>query len=164
MKIFGIGLTRTGTTSLAEALRILGYSVKHLPMSYHDIKIHDASTDTTVAARFPILDVFYPNSKFILTTRDKDSWIDSAASLIRNNHDPLWLLEGRAILYKTVVFERNKFLDAYDNYQDFVTNYFKNRPNDLLILSLNDTNKWEKLCNFLNKSIPNVKYPYLNKR
>ena len=164
MKIFGIGLTRTGTTSLAEALKILGYSAKHLPMSYHDIEIHDASTDTPVAARFPILDVFYPNSKFILTTRDKDSWIISAESLNRNNDDPIWLLEGRAILYKTVIFERNKFLDAYDNYQDFVTNYFKNRPNDLLVLSLNDTNKWEKLCNFLNKSIPNVEYPYLNKK
>jgi hypothetical protein len=164
MKIFGIGLTRTGTTSLTEALRILGYSAKHLPMSYDDIKMHDASTDTPVAARFPILDVFYPDSKFILTTRDKDSWIESASSLVRNNDDPLWLLEGRAILYKTVVFERHKFLDAYDNYHDFVLNYFKNRPNDLLVLSLNDTNKWEKLCNFLNKSIPNIEYPHLNNR
>ena len=164
MKIFGIGLTRTGTTSLTEALRILGYSAKHLPMSYHDIENYDASTDTAVAARFPILDIFYPNSKFILTTRDKYNWIDSAASLVRNHNDPLWLLESRAILYKTIVFDRNKFLDAYDNYHDFVTNYFKNRPNDLLVLYLNDTNKWDKLCNFLNKSIPNVEYPYLNKR
>jgi hypothetical protein len=166
MKIFGIGLTRTGTTSLTAALRILGYSAKHLPMSYDDIKMYDASTDTPVAARFPILDVFYPDSKFILTTRDKDSWIESAASLVRNDDDPLWLLEGRAILYKTVVFDREKFLDAYDKYHDFVSSYFKNRTNDLLVLPLNDTNKWKKLCQFLNKSnMYNVEeYPYLNFR
>jgi hypothetical protein len=164
MKIFGIGLTRTGTTSLTEALKVLGYSVKHLPMSYEDIKNHDASTDTPVAARFPILDVFYPNSKFILTTRDKDIWIESAASLVRTENDPLWLLEGRAILYNTVVFDRDKFLSAYDNYHNFVYNYFKDRLKDLLVLDLKDQNKWEKLCNFLEKPILNIEYPHLNKR
>ena len=164
MKIFGIGLTRTGTTSLTEALKILGYSVKHLPMSYEDIKNHDTSTDTPVAARFPVLDVFYPNSKFILTRRDKDSWIESAASLTRTENDPLWLLECRAILYQTVIFNRDKFLKAYDRYHNFVYNYFIDRQNDFIILDLNDNNKWEKLCNFLHKKIPNKKYPQLNQR
>lgn len=164
MKIFGIGLTRTGTTSLNEALKTLGYSAKHLPMSYEDIKNHDASTDTPVAARFPILDIFYPNSKFILTTRDKDSWIESAASLTRTENDPLWLLEGRAILYKTITFDRDKFLRSYDNYHTFVKQYFQNRPNDLLTLHLEDYNKWEKLCNFLKKPIPSIDYYRLNNR
>lgn len=164
MKIFGIGLTRTGTASLTEALITLGYSAKHLPMSYEDIKNHDASTDTPVAARFPILDVFYPNSKFILTTRDKDSWIESAASLMRTENDPLWLLEGRAILYKTVVFNREKFLNAYDNYHNFVYDYFQDRPKDLLVLDLNESHKYEKLCNFLNKPIEQSEYPFVNFR
>lgn len=164
MKIFGIGLTRTGTTSLTEALATLGYSAKHLPMSYEDIENHDVSTDTPVAARFPILDVFYPDSKFILTTRDKYSWIESAASLVRTDRDPLWLLEGRAILYKTVVFDRDKFLKAYDNYHNFVYGYFQDRKKNLLVLDLKENNKWEKLCNFLNKDIPKSIYPKLNCR
>jgi hypothetical protein len=164
MKIFGIGLTRTGATSLTEALRTLGFSAKRLPMSYQDIKDHEASTDTPVAARFPILDVFYPNSKFILTTRDKEGWIESAASLVREDNDPLWLLEGRAILYKTTVFDREKFLESYDRYHRFVCDYFKDRPNDILLLDLKDQNKWGKLCNFLEKPIPNIEYPHLNKR
>jgi hypothetical protein len=164
VKIFGIGLTRTGATSLTEALRMLGFYAKRLPMSYQDIKDHEASTDTPVAARFPILDVFYPNSKFILTTRDKESWIESAASLVREDDDPLWLLEGRAILYKTTVFDREKFLESYDRHHRFVCDYFKDRPNYILLLDIKDKNKWEKLCNFLEKPILNIEYPHLNKR
>ena len=68
MKVFGIGLTRTGTTSLTEGLKVLGYSAIHCPMSYKEIDSFEASTDTAVAARFEFLDLLYPESKFILTT------------------------------------------------------------------------------------------------
>jgi hypothetical protein len=163
MKIFGIGLTRTGTTSLTEALKMLGYSAVHQPLSYEEIKKHQASTDTAIAARFPILDVFYPNSKFILTTRDKDSWIKSAALTPRHSNDLLWLLEGRAILYKTTTFDKKKFMQAYDDYHDLVHNYFSGRCNDLLILDLKEADKWGKLCDFLSKPIPTIDYPHLNK-
>lgn len=37
MKIFGIGLNRTGTTSLAKALIILGYQAKHWNDTIHMI-------------------------------------------------------------------------------------------------------------------------------
>jgi hypothetical protein len=76
----------------------------------------------------------------------------------------LWLLEGRAILYKTTVFDREKFLESYDRYHRFVCDYFKDRPNDILLLDLKESNKWEILCRFLDKSIPNIEYPHLNKR
>lgn len=164
MKIFGIGLTRTGTTSLTQALKMLGYSSIHCPHSYAQIHYHDASTDTPVAARFPILDHKYPNSKFILTTRNKDTWIDSAASLTRNKHDLLWKLEGRLTLWKSLIFDREKFLTGYDVHHKFVMDYFHDRPEDLLILPIEQENKWDVLCSFLNKDIPQYEYPHLNRR
>jgi hypothetical protein len=164
MKIFGIGLTRTGTTSLTEALKILGYSAVHCPMSYDEIGKYDASTDTPVAARFKFLDLLYPNSKFILTTRDINSWIESAAYLQRSCDDPLWKLETRSILWKSLVFDKEKFIQGYHKHHSKVLEYFKSRHTDLLILDLKQSNKWEILCRFLNKSIPSIEYPNLNKR
>lgn len=164
MKIFGIGLTRTGTTSLTEALKMLGYSAVHCPMSYEEIDQHDASTDTAVAARFEFLDLLYPNSKFILTTRDLDSWIESAASLHRSESDPIWKLETRAKLWRSFLFDREKFIEGYNKHHSKVLSYFKNRENDLLVLDLKATEKFEKICNFLGKTIIDCSYPHLNKR
>ena len=164
MKIFGIGLTRTGTTSLSEALKMLGYSAVHCPMSYKEIEDHDASTDTAVAARFEFLDLLYPDSKFILTIRDLDSWIDSAASLTRSANDPIWKLETRSKLWGSFVFDRYKFIEGYHKHHSKVLHYFKNRSNDFLILDLEATEKFEKLCSFLDKPEPSDDYPHLNKR
>jgi hypothetical protein len=164
MKIFGIGLTRTGTTSLTEALKLLGYSAVHCPMSYEEIEKHDASTDTAVAARFEFLDLLYPNSKFILTFRDLDSWIESAAYLRRSENDPIWQLETRAKLWKSFVFDKEKFIKAYHEHHSKVLHYFKDRRNDLLILDLDSTDKLGELCSFLGKPTPNYEYPHLNKR
>ena len=50
-KIFGIGLSKTGTSSLSEALEILGYSTVHFPRSLSEIAYYDAATDSTVAGR-----------------------------------------------------------------------------------------------------------------
>ena len=51
-KIFGIGLSKTGTSSLSEALEILGYSTVHFPSTLSEIAYYDAATDSTVARRF----------------------------------------------------------------------------------------------------------------
>ena len=164
MKVFGIGLTRTGTTSLTEALNFLGYSAIHCPMSYEEIDSFDASTDTAVAARFEFLDLLYPESKFILTTRDIDSWIESAASLHRSSTDPVWQLETRFILWKSFIFDKDKFIEGYHRHYLKVLEYFKNRQDDLLILDLKEDDKFNKLCKFLKKKTPDLHYPHLNKR
>ncbi len=162
MKIFGIGLTRTGSLSLTVALRVLGFRAYHNPISYDLINQFDACTDTAVAARYKVLDLFHPGSKFILTTRDLESWITSAEVIPRSVLDGYWKLETRALLYNSLVFDKDKFIEAYVRHHREVQNYFKNR--ELLILDLRDENKWEKLCSFLGKNIPNCNYPHLNTR
>ena len=41
--------------------------------------------------------------------------------------------------------------------------YFKSRKHDLLVIDFTKGDKWEKLCDFLNVPIPDVKFPHYNK-
>ena len=77
IKIFGIGLSRTGTTSLTLALSELGLHAYHFPRGREVIDSVDAATDTPVAAWYQDLDAAYPDSKFILTLRHRPEWLDS---------------------------------------------------------------------------------------
>jgi Sulfotransferase domain len=78
--VWGIGLTRTGTRSLNRALEMLGYRAVHYPtiaMLLHEPL--EAATDEPVAVMYRYLDFVYPNSQFILTERNEDEWLRSAA-------------------------------------------------------------------------------------
>ena len=107
MKIFCIGLSKTGTTSVTDALKILGYDAVHwyatrLAFRYVDdetcdgididwsfFERHDAFADTPIARIYPRLDERYPDAKFILTLRDADAWLASFADqFARGGLDP----------------------------------------------------------------------------
>lgn len=80
--LFCIGLPKTGTSSIARALDILGYRCLHdseraskafaeavlngRPL-LSDLSGYDAFSDYPFDVNFPILDRQYPGSKFILT-------------------------------------------------------------------------------------------------
>jgi len=96
VKIFCIGLSRTGTQSLNKALCLLGYSALHYPgiVSYRlgkayfeqeIIEQYDAFSDLTVAMFYKVLDETYADAKFILTIRDVDEWIKSCERLYHPN-------------------------------------------------------------------------------
>ena len=77
-KVLGVGLSKTGTSSLSAALTILGYRTVHYPPLDRLRELlddSDAATDTPVACSFRELDRQYPGSRFILTVRDPDSWL-----------------------------------------------------------------------------------------
>jgi hypothetical protein len=93
-KVFGIGLPKTGLSSLTSALKILGYSTSQYQWDVMDwdtlnqlqngsfhlkvLESHDAVTDLPFISRFPqAFDQEYPGSKFILTVRDINSWLRS---------------------------------------------------------------------------------------
>jgi hypothetical protein len=96
VKIFGIGLSRTGTHSLGSALTTLGFRSVHFPCdsaTREEIYRHfaagaaslrlslldlvDAVVDTPVTCVYKALDQRYPGSRFILTTRDMAPWLNS---------------------------------------------------------------------------------------
>lgn len=90
-KVFGVGLPRTGTQSLAAALRIFGYRTTHSEPFVSELERFDAATEVW----FPIsqLEGKWPGSKYILTERSYDSWMESCRRCLsfRESHwNPFW--------------------------------------------------------------------------
>lgn len=171
MKIFGIGLSRTGTNSLTLALKELGYNAIHypqpplLPELLEVVKQYDALTDSPIAIAYKELDVNFPCSKFILTTRSLKSWLKSCANFRRfmrelNNKE---FSKVRELLYGCKKFNKEKFIKAYNKHHEDVEQYFEENKQDLLVMDITNGDGWEKLCKFLGKEIPAWDFPHKNK-
>jgi hypothetical protein len=81
-KVFGIGLSKTGTTSLAHALEHLGYETVSWArngriLGWPEFYIADAATDTPCCTQFEVLYHTFEDAKFIYTVRDKEDWTRS---------------------------------------------------------------------------------------
>lgn len=174
-KIFGIGLSRTGTTSLSETLSILGYRSKHFPaiglhqgnigIARTDLENFDALLDTPISVNYKALDKHYPNSKFIFTGRNIEPWLFSCQQYERFAPDfPVHpaILELRKLLYGAEFFDPEKFRQAYLDHEKDVDRHFAGRQNTLLKMAISDGDGWDVLCRFLDKSIPSVPFPHLN--
>jgi hypothetical protein len=164
-KIFGIGLSKTGTTSLAEALEILGFSAVHYPTSMQEIELHDAATDLLVADRFEMLDVSFPGSKFIYTVRERNKWLESCRRHWRKKRAvDDFRRELRMRIYGTIDFHPDLFAQAYDRHESRVLSYFAERPRDLLILDIcTGRTGWGELCSFLGEPAPSISFPNANR-
>jgi 3'-phosphoadenosine 5'-phosphosulfate (PAPS) 3'-phosphatase len=177
MKIFGIGLSKTGTTSLSHALEILGYRTKDNlgvvnyaagDLSSLDTTLleeNDAFTDTPIPSFYQELDKEYPGSKFILTTRNMDGWLKSCKKQFTQKHADKQNTASNLLfmdLYGCTVFDEQKFKKGYQTFVDGVTQYFRDRQHDLLIQDVTTGEGWEKLCPFLETPIPDIPFPRAN--
>ena len=62
-------------------------------------------------------------------------------------------------LYRATYFQEEPFRDAYIRHDQFVRNYFRNRPQDLLIFNVCAGESWERLAEFLDKPTPQEPFP-----
>jgi hypothetical protein len=181
-RIFGIGMHKTATTSLHHALHILGYESAHW-MSAHWAKAiweemqawgrsptlerHYAITDLPMPLLYKELDKAYPGSKFILTIRDEEKWIESVENhwdRTKNQFRDSWDTDPfshrvHKLLYGQKQFNREVMLERYRRHNREVIEYFAGRPFDLLVT---EEQGWGKLCRFLKQPIPTVPYPLKN--
>ena len=166
MKIWGIGLSRTGTTTLNETLQQLGFNVIHYPKNKHIFSSeYDGGTDITVSVRFKELDKKFPNSKFIYTVRDKEDWLNSIIPYLnrkRNWKFPQDQIDIRKKVYGVTFPTREEAEVAYDKHHNSVMEYFKDRNNDLLVLDIIDGDTTDKLTKFLNCDPIELKFPNRN--
>jgi hypothetical protein len=181
-RIFGIGMHKTATTSLAAAIALLGLDSAHWKSAHWakaiwdqmqssgkslTLEQHYALCDLPIPALFEQLDKAYPGSKFILTRRSEDAWIRS----VRNHWDPeknpyrvSWNTDPfshkihRAI-YGQRGFDEEIFRARYRKHNADVLAYFAKRPADLLVLDMDKSPGWGPLCKFLNKPTPIEPYP-----
>jgi Sulfotransferase domain/N-terminal domain of galactosyltransferase len=184
-RIFGIGMHRTGTSSLHTALDILGLDSVHWPDAkwarkvYNEVRTHGRSqtlerrysaSDLPISVLFHTLDAMYPNSRFILTLRNENNWLTSIerhfsyegnASRARWDNDT-FSHQIHQEVYGRTTFDSDQFLKRYRYHTDEVLMHFDHRPEDLLVMDMDDGAGWQELCTFLGKPIPDIDYPKIN--
>jgi hypothetical protein len=188
-KVFGVGLSRTGTTSLTRALELLGYRAVHFPADLvtqteasaflmapaSELRLSlldsvDAVTDTPIAATYRALDRAYPGSAFVLTIRDCESWLRSCEnyweSLLARLYDgglnaPYVRLINKHV-YGTDRFDPEKFTAVSRHHQAQVHAHFDGRQDDLLTLDICRGEGWRELCAFLGVDVPTTPFPHAN--
>ena len=181
-RIFGIGMQKTATTSLDAALKMLGFDSAHWLDGKWAVAIlremrergrsetlerHYALCDLPIAILFRELDRAYPGSKFILTVRDEVDWLVSTRdhwSYERNTFRKDWDRWPAAnfihrATYGQTHFDAETMLSRYRRHNAEVREYFRNRPNDLLIMDMTRGAGWKELCPFVEREIPSESYP-----
>ena len=168
-KVFGVGLSRTGTVSLTEALKRLGYKAKHYPNLFKVIElaeIYEAMTDTPVIVFMEALDRLYPDARFILTVRDENTWIQSLTRHYAKK--PVerimkWKLWNRRAVYGMNGFAEQHFRQVRERHEKRVKALFASRPAKLLILDVCGGQGYEQLCPFLGKPTIDESFPHKNR-
>jgi hypothetical protein len=143
--ILNIGLAKTGTTTYAEALTILGFPTKHDALKV----ISGNNYSGLLSWRVEELMNLYPSATFFCSTRDFSSWILSCEKYFSR-------VRGKTVLKQFGVnkFDLGKFTEVYNNYHAFV------KKLDIPLLSFEDG--WSPLCNLLKVKVPQEAFPYLH--
>jgi hypothetical protein len=164
-KVFGIGFGKTGTTSLAAAMKQLGFRVKHSPRSLEQIAECEFANDIAVAWRFRLLDHAFPKAKFILTIRDVEPWLASCGDYVSRvrGGSPLRRLENRFMCFGRTDFEAGDFAAAYQRHVAAVNAHFHGRPEKLLVMNVCAGEGWEALCPFLGIPPQTGPFPHSNR-
>lgn len=180
-KIFCIGLNKTGTASLHEALKQLGLRSLHwAPEELASLvqrqraaeaiikemraairnrenllgrwSDYDAYSDIgPISQNFERVDRQYPGSLFIYTDRDEEAWLDSRKRHVERNIAAQ--RRGRYVGSFTTIDE-SKWRQLRREHYARVTAFFSERPEDLLTLRICDGEGFERLGPFL--GFPNI--------
>lgn len=174
VKVFQIGFSKCGTSSLYSFFNNSGIpSVHHdngflansIHVNYHnklplisgryskilvftDMEVLYKTPQVMVGMQyFKELDKQYPGSKFILNTRNKEAWLKSRSlQTIHPSGDTLLKISAE-ILKLTEEEMLEQWSHEWDEHYRDVLEYFKKRPNDLLVFNIEKDNP-EKIKSF----------------
>lgn len=133
---------------------------------------------------YKYIDAAFPNSKFILTIRDDpEQWYNSitkfhAKKFGKNGRIPTvedlknaeYVFKG--FMYNTIrghktsdndPYNKKIMINHYKRHNEDIIEYFKNRPEDLLVLNLSKKGSYTKFIDFLNIDSPFNSFPWRNK-
>ena len=185
-KVFAIGFYKTGTTTIYEALRLLGYRTINgdKPGSYPGaddgatllrqieagdyrlptFDLFDAFTDNPYFQLWREIYAQFPDARYILTVRDEERWIESCARFYRNRRiRPMrvWMF-GKHANPGADADSRQAWLDAYRAHNAAVRAHFRDRPQQLLEFDPTRAREWGPLCAFLGRPVPSQPWPHAN--
>lgn len=176
-KIFGIGLNKTGTSTLGVCFEQLGY--RHMS-SRRDIMskylygekealfelcdAHDAFEDWPYPLAYKdLFERYGRDAKFILTLRKSpEVWLRSLKKHCLRAHPRK---NGQMLAYGHSYphgFEK-QFIEHYRRHHDEVVAFFKanDASDQLLTLNWEDGDGWSELCAFLDVPVPDCDFPHV---
>jgi hypothetical protein len=136
------------------------------------------------ADTFKYLDKAFPNSKFILTIRDSpEQWYNSltkfhskkygkgcipTAQQLKNAEYVWegWLWESNRINFRTPEdnpYQKELVIENYIQHNNSILDYFKSRPNDLLVINLSEKDAYHQFVDFIGVDSPFTYFPWENK-
>ncbi|XP_076801689.1 uncharacterized protein LOC143446090 isoform X1 [Clavelina lepadiformis] len=206
MKVILAGYSKTGTKTMVVALTELGYnvydymdhfwyhgdkwakilspsggSIEDFKEMYHSV---DAVTDAPPYKFWEEILQAYPDAKVILTSRDEDSWYESACKQTKALSSHLiyqlmqvlsptgWRLfkhHRRVIMALVGIEVRHPFDFSHADNRMVLTKAYRHHtqyckqncpPDKLLVYDVRQG--WEPLCEFLGKEIPDKPFPREN--
>ena len=174
MKIFGIGMMKTGTSTLGFCLPQLGYH--HAPYTPKLLRQlmqgntshlapyitqYDSFDDHPWPMLYRWLDEQYPDSKFILTLRKvSETWLRSINTHAQRRGPTI----ERKLVYGYAMPSHNKaaHIAAYESHNAAVQAYFAGRPDKLLVACWETGSGWRELCEFLGHDLVTTPLPHAN--
>ncbi len=171
--VFGLGLARTGTTSMHEAMLALGFDSAPSSATLIDgideafLDRHDAFFDNPVPFLRDELHRARPDARFVVTHRPVDPWLTSMAWLFGEGLDRLDA-DTRALgdrvhrfVYGTDRFDADRLRRIHAEHYDDLRSWSSDRD-DVLWLEVDDGLDWQPLCDFLSVPVPAEPFPRLN--
>ncbi|WP_376691947.1 sulfotransferase family protein [Wenzhouxiangella sp. EGI_FJ10409] len=173
-KVVGVGFSKTGTSTLAECLRTLGY--RHCSFNreltravangetmsaLEKLRGFDSAADWPWPFLYREIDQTYPDTLFVLTVRrDAMTWVQSLKRQAEKR-------PGSP--YREVVYGRRhphgheeEMIARYEAHNSAVRAYFSSEPGRLLEVCWETGSGWGELCEFLDKPNPNLPLPHAN--
>jgi len=174
MKVFCVGLGKTGTSTFAECMSRLGFVHRTGPGAYGLLQYQAGNIDALLdlAGRYDSVDDYpwpflyralaerYPNAKFVLTVRETtEAWLKS---LCRHYDRAGSSLEVRlAYGYSSPYEDLDAHRQMYEAHNRDVERYFRGSQR-FRVLSWDGGDGWQELCDFLDLDVPTEALPHRN--
>lgn len=180
-KVFVLGLSKTGTTSIGDALERLGYRrlgwrdirSRHMVHTWangeteplRDLsKFYDAFEDLPWPFMYQEMAEMYPDARFVLSLRkDEATWLRSMRAHVGRGK---WL--PYAYFYGADTVEGNEeiIVSSYRNHTEKIRDYFKDKPSRYIELNIDNGDiNWDALCRIAQcpgGNAPSIGFPRSN--
>lgn len=179
-KVLGVGLQKSGTSTLRECLRALGYDVARLHKNvFYDARAghvnaitpildaHDAFTGLAPPYLYEIAhERFGERLRAVLTTRrTAETWLNSLTAHMQRRSVLGNKINRDVYGHLYPAGNERAFIDYYEAHNQAVRDYFAERgaEHQLLEICWETGGGWEQLCDFLGETRPQDGIPHSNR-
>lgn len=176
-KVIGLGFHKTGTTTLGECLKTLGYN--HISCNREAFLLYHSGEIPALLRLMEFFDSFedwpwpfiykeayerFPGSKFILTTRATDEiWYQSLTKHVDRKAGGQFFYRKYIYGYDDPAENKEHHLRLYREHNAAVREFFADKKEVFLEVCWENGDDWEKLCTFLGKEPVNAPLPHANR-